>query len=244
MRILPVIDLKGGLVVRGIAGRRAEYRPVVSRLTDSAEPLRVAAAFRRHFQWSELYLADLDAIAGAAPAVAVYDALRAAGFHLWVDAGLKDASDAAALSRAVDGVVAGLETLAGPAALGAMCRALGSERVVFSLDLKAGQPLGDLGRWRRPEPLALAEEAIEQGIRHLLVLDLARVGLAGGVGSEAVCAELSRRYPLVSVWTGGGIRDAADLRRLAASGVSTILVASALHDGLITAADLASGDSA
>ena len=30
MKILPVIDLKGGVVVRGVAGRRDEYRPIVS----------------------------------------------------------------------------------------------------------------------------------------------------------------------------------------------------------------------
>ena len=29
MEVIPVLDLKGGLVVRGVAGRRDEYRPVV-----------------------------------------------------------------------------------------------------------------------------------------------------------------------------------------------------------------------
>lgn len=241
MRILPVLDLKGGLVVRGVAGRRAEYRPVVSRLTDSAEPLRVAEAFRRHFQLSELYLADLDAIAGAAPALEVYERLRGDGFRLWVDAGLKDYCGTARLSSSVDGLVAGLETLAGPAVLRDLCLALGSDHVVFSLDLKAGQPLGDLRGWREHEPLALAGEAIEQGVRQLLVLDLARVGVSSGVGSESLCTELHRRYPAVAVWAGGGIRDAADLRRLAATGVSTVLVASALHDGQLQPADLAQG---
>ena len=69
MRILPVIDLKGGLVVRGVAGRRQEYRPVVSRLTPSSRPIDVAGAFRDHLGLDHLYLADLDAIAGAAPAL-------------------------------------------------------------------------------------------------------------------------------------------------------------------------------
>ena len=42
MKILPVIDLMGGQVVRGVAGRRDQYRPVVSRLTPSSAPLDVA----------------------------------------------------------------------------------------------------------------------------------------------------------------------------------------------------------
>jgi phosphoribosylformimino-5-aminoimidazole carboxamide ribotide isomerase len=242
MRILPVIDLKDGLVVRGIAGQRAAYRPVVSRLTDSADPLRVAEAYRQHFDLNELYLADLDAIAGAAPATAVHALLRSAGFRLWVDAGVRDCGDAVRLNGSVDGLVAGLETLAGPAALGEICQALGGDRVVFSLDLKAGQPLGDLRDWRGGDPLTLAGEAIERGVSTVLVLDLARVGMTGGVGTEALCAELHRRFPATALWAGGGIRTPADLPPLAAAGVSAVLVASALHDGRFQRSDL--GDSA
>ena len=43
MRILPVLDLKGGQVVRGLAGRRQEYQPIRSRLTPSCQPLAVVA---------------------------------------------------------------------------------------------------------------------------------------------------------------------------------------------------------
>ena len=59
MPILPVIDLMGGQVVRGVAGRREAYRPMVSTLTDSSDPLAVACAFRKRFGFEELYLADL-----------------------------------------------------------------------------------------------------------------------------------------------------------------------------------------
>src|SRR5579872_5647704 len=48
MRIVPVLDLLGGVVVRGVGGRRREYRPVVSRLTPSCDPLDVARAFADH----------------------------------------------------------------------------------------------------------------------------------------------------------------------------------------------------
>jgi hypothetical protein len=44
MRILPVLDLMNGVVVRGVGGRRSEYRPVASRLAVSADPADVAAA--------------------------------------------------------------------------------------------------------------------------------------------------------------------------------------------------------
>ena len=67
MQILPVLDIMRGQVVRGVGGRRHEYRPIVSRLTASASPLDVAGAIRAHFGRDEFYLADLDPIAGGGP---------------------------------------------------------------------------------------------------------------------------------------------------------------------------------
>src|SRR5262249_9370008 len=142
MRILPVLDLMHGRIVRGVGGRRHEYRPIQSRLVRSAEPLDVARALRDHFGLTEFYLADLDAIAAAAPALATYAALQADGFTLLADAGLRRASDADPLLAAgVSGLVAGLETLDGPATLGDLVRRVGPARLVFSLDLHDGRPL-------------------------------------------------------------------------------------------------------
>src|SRR5690348_1439799 len=115
MRIVPVLDVQGGVVVRGVGGRRLEYRPLVSRLTASCRPLEVAEAFRAHFGLDELYLADLDAIAGGTAALELYAALQARGFRLWVDAGLRTAAMGIPLAAGgVERLVAGLETLAGP----------------------------------------------------------------------------------------------------------------------------------
>lgn len=238
MRLVPVIDLCNGQVVRGVAGCRHEYRPIVSRLTSSAEPLAVARAFRDHFGVGELYLADLDAIAGAPPAVATYAALQADGFRLWVDAGIRGCEDARALAAAnVAGLVAGLETLHGPDALRMLCAEQG-DRTFFSLDLKAGQPLGMAAMWQAADAWAIAEQVIDGGVRRLIVLDLARVGVGEGIGTEALCEQLVRAYPQVEIIAGGGVRDLADLRRLKACGVRGVLVASALHDGRLSRADL------
>src|SRR5438309_114570 len=138
MRILGVIDLMNGVAVHGVGGRRAEYRPVASSLCASAAPADVAEAFRREYGIGELYLADLDAIGGASPAWGTYEALTAAGFRLWVDAGVRTAEDGSALARAGVGVVVGLETAEGPDVV----EALAGEEMVFSLDLRGGAPLG------------------------------------------------------------------------------------------------------
>jgi phosphoribosylformimino-5-aminoimidazole carboxamide ribotide isomerase len=237
MRIVPVLDLMGGRVVRGVAGRRREYRPVVSRLTASSAPLDVAGAFADSFGLRELYLADLDGIAGAEPAWATYSALRSAGFRLWVDAGVRHPGRALTLAAAgVETVVAGLETLAGPADLGEMARALG-ERLVLSLDLREGRPLGDGAAWGGADAKSIGERVVELGVRRVLVLDLARVGVGEGTGTEELCAHLAGR-PGVEVSAGGGVRGRADLVRLARCGVRAVLVASALHAGALSRGDV------
>ncbi len=227
----------GGRVVRGVAGRRSEYRPVVSLLTASCQPLAVARAFRRSLDLTTLYVADLDAIGGAGPALGMFAGLTRHGFRLWIDAGVRGMDRVHQLADAgAEGVVVGLET-AGPDVLAGACAAFGP-RVLFSLDLKDGKPLGDAAAWGGTDARGVAERAVALGARRLIVLDLAHVGVGGGTGTEKLCAALAAAHPGVEVIAGGGVRGPDDLRRLAACGVRAALVASALHDGRLTWADL------
>ena len=237
MRVLPVLDLMDGQVVRGVAGRRREYRPIVSRLTTSTQPLEVARAFRAIFNLHELYLADLDAIAGAAPDRQIYADLMHEGFRLWIDAGVRNRERVRLLAEAgVERIIVGLETIPGPEVLARACADFG-ERIVFSLDLKDGAPLGDPTRWGTFKAEAIVSDAVALGVRRLIVLDLARVGGAGGTGTENLCGGLTKAYPHLELIAGGGVRGPDDLRRLSGGGVQTVLVASALHDGLLTPND-------
>jgi phosphoribosylformimino-5-aminoimidazole carboxamide ribotide isomerase len=240
MRILPVLDVKDGVVVRGVGGRRHEYRPIVSQLTASARPLEVARAFRDRLALTELYLADLDAIGGLPAALGVYTALRTLGCRLWVDAGVREADMALPVAAAgVERLVIGLETVHGPEVLASLCRVLGGERVVFSLDLHDGKPLGDSKHWQGADPWSIAAQAVDTGIGTLIVLDLARVGGGGGTGTENLCARLAAAYPEVAIIAGGGIRGLADVRALRQRAVSGVLVSSALHDGRLGPQELA-----
>jgi phosphoribosylformimino-5-aminoimidazole carboxamide ribotide isomerase len=236
MRLLPVLDLMGGQVVRGVAGRRREYRPIVSRLCASSTPLDVARAFRIHFGLYDLYLADLDAIDDGDPAFPTYTDLKHDGFRLWIDAGVTETTRVRWLADAgVERIIIGLET-AGPAVLAEACREFG-DRIVFSLDLKRGAPLGDLAAWGTSDEERIVEKAVALGVRRLIVLDLAKVGVANGTGTEDLCARLTAAHPGLEVIAGGGVRGPEDLRRLRDCGVGTVLVASALHDGRLTRTD-------
>jgi HisA/HisF family protein len=238
MRVIPVLDVMDGEVVHGLGGRRHEYRPIVSRLTASSRPLDVAAALASHFGCRELYVADLDAILDGEPAWPLYAALHEQAFRLWVDAGVRQMTRACQLADAgIDRIVVGLETVAGPAELAEIVRAFG-ERIVFSLDLRQGEPLGERDAWQRLDAEGIAVQAVRLGVRRLLVLDLAQVGCNNGTGTRELCARLSTKYPQVSISAGGGVRHRGDLEDLRECGVQVALVASALHDGRLMRADL------
>jgi phosphoribosylformimino-5-aminoimidazole carboxamide ribotide isomerase len=238
-RLIPVIDLKGGHVVRGIGGRREEYQPIVSCLTSSSRPGQVAQALVQNYRPREIYLADLDSIAGETPAWPVYAEIQHTGVELWVDAGIRDMDRARKLARAgIAGIVYGLESLPGPKLLRDAIDALGPEQVIFSLDLKNGRPLGDARAWSTPEEAeGVVLQAVEQGARRIIVLDLARVGEGQGAGTLDLCRKIADRHPHLEIIAGGGVRGPDDLSEMKAAGIAGALVASALHDSRIRSAD-------
>lgn len=245
MFILPVLDLLGGQVVRGVGGRRHEYRPIESTLCSGSRPSTVARALVEQFGFDRAYVADLDAIAGAATAGETYREIAAQGLDLLVDAGISDAQHAARLANIVlsnstggfAGVIAGLESLPSPAALLEMLNAIGPRALVFSLDLKHGTPLAKGPEWSGADAWRIAARALELGVRRMIVLDLAQVGTGEGVGTLALCRRLRQADATLELISGGGVRGTDDLRRLEDSGCDAALVASALHDGRLSPDD-------
>lgn len=245
MRILPVIDLKDGLVVRGVGGRRDEYRPIQSQLCADAHFETVAAAFA-NLGFRTAYVADLDAIEKGTGVFSA-DAIDKKGSELFsleliVDAGIRDAAAARTLAsariggRPLAGIVAGLESLDSPDTLATMLRDVGPARLVFSLDMKHGVPLTTAPAWQSLAPIEIATLSLRLGAQRFILLDLARVGMGEGVGTEPLCRELRALAPEVEIIAGGGVRSAADLDSLARAGCDAALVASALHDGRLDAA--------
>jgi HisA/HisF family protein len=243
LKILPVLDLKQGTVVRGVAGRRDEYRPIVSRVCADTTPGGVARDLREAFGCDECYVADLDAIAGGEPNRTAFDSIRAAGLRPWIDAGSGTVERAAALATyfetpGIDGrIVVGLESLANVAVLRDIVAAVGAERLTFSLDLHGGRPWTESPAWSS-SPEKIAAEVAALGVRSLIVLDVAGVGVGAGVPTLELCRRLSVDHPLIELVSGGGVRGLDDLQALRDVGCSAALVASALHDGRLSRADL------
>jgi phosphoribosylformimino-5-aminoimidazole carboxamide ribotide isomerase len=232
MRIVPVLDLKGGVVVHARRGQRDDYAPLRSPLVDGDEPAAVARALCAVCRTSSLYVADLDALAGAPVDVAALASLAAVA-EPWVDAGATTSERAAALAGAgVARNVVGTESLGSdvlgePAAVGRVAP------LVLSVDLRDGRLISPRSELAGRGPAAAASVARALGVAELLVIDLARVGSRSGPPLRAV-AQLARALPGVAIYAGGGVRDDDDLRALGSAGATGALVATALHEGRVT----------
>jgi phosphoribosylformimino-5-aminoimidazole carboxamide ribotide isomerase len=232
IRVVPVIDLKDGSVVRAVGGRRHEYRPIRSQIAADAQPITVAKAFVDR-GYREAYVADLDAIASSEPAWSIYQTLLACGLDLWVDAGVNNEHRASQLAGFANGslhVVVGLESIGRRSVADKLFNLIGPERFIFSLDLRDGQPITDEPAWR-DKPLAIVDDVLNLGISRLIVLDLANIGNSEGPATISLCQTIRDCHPLVELVSGGGVRNQQDLDSLATAGCNAVLVASALHDG-------------
>lgn len=239
MRVIPVLDLMAGRAVRADRGLRVAYQPVASVLTPTVgDALALARAFREALSCDEWYVADLDAIAGRPPQRAILEALAGLGGKLMVDAAVASPEQARqTISDGAARVVVGLETLPAFQALAAIVRAVGRERVVFSLDLLSGRPVVLRGAPHQGEPFALVDQAIRAGAGAVIVLDLARVSTGSGVDLELV-RRIRAAHPELELLAGGGVAGARDLGRLAEAGCDGALVATAVHDGGLRGSDL------
>jgi phosphoribosylformimino-5-aminoimidazole carboxamide ribotide isomerase len=237
LKIVPVIDILNGIAVHAVRGRRSEYQPLKSVLSTSAKPLDVALAFKE-FGFSELYVADLDAIMARRPNFSVLKEIAdTTGLRLMVDAGIADLQRAKrVLSSHVSKVIIGTETLPSISFVGEVVNALGSESVVVSLDLKGEKVISGFELGIFNNPLDLLREFQGMGIDQFVVLDLARVGTEEGVNMPLLREVLKNLK--VKVFVGGGVRDIKDLVKIRKMGAFGVLIATALHAGRISLEEL------
>jgi phosphoribosylformimino-5-aminoimidazole carboxamide ribotide isomerase len=243
MRVVPVLDLKGGVAVHAVRGERQAYAPVRSVLSPSADPVALARAFRDRLGCDACYVADLDAITGAGDHHAVVRAIADLGLSVWLDAGVATASNARlAAATGARRVIIGTETLTDPSDLPAIVEAARAATdagadCILSLDHRDGQLLSGSPAVAGMDATDLARTAWTAGIRTFIVLDLARVG--AGTGPETEPARRLRAHlPDAEIVLGGGVRGKDDLRTLERAGYHAALVGTALHTGVLGPADL------
>jgi phosphoribosylformimino-5-aminoimidazole carboxamide ribotide isomerase len=228
VEVIPVLDLKGGVVVHARMGMRDQYRPIETPLSTSSEPVDVARGLLSIYPFRTLYIADLDAIEHKGDNDTVLERLRSEFSHLtlWVDNGMADPELAARWLEAELGhLVLGSETQVDDALVR---RLAGHDRVALSLDYRGDAFLGpadllsDCGQWPG----------------RIIVMTLARVGSGSGPDIGRL-TEIKARAAGKRLYAAGGVRDALDLAALAGAGMAGVLVASSLHNGKLAGEQIA-----
>jgi len=238
--ILPVIDLRFGQVVRGMAGRREDYQPVESRYAEDSRPGSIAHVYAKNFGFQDCYVADLNAIVDGQMDVAALEAIAVQGLKVWLDAGLGSVQHWRACQDALRDWrpyrwVVGLESLESWQALENLLERISPERLVFSLDMQEGKPISTREDFAGMSAEEVARRAADVGVTSMILLDLAAVGQGKGSRTESLIRALQTDLPEVELIGGGGMSWPEDVEALAKCGAKRILVASALHDGRIAA---------
>lgn len=225
MQIIPVIDVLKGQVVLAQGGARSSYPLLTSVLTQATTPAEVISDLLAFHDFKTIYIADLDSIEGEPLDKAFYQALaqQFPSLEIWLDAGIRRARQLQQAPPANN-----IRWVAGSETLPCEYAAAELDNWILSLDFRNGQLLGD-NRW-------LADRAVWP--LQVIAMDLDAVGRTTGPGYERM-EQLKLAHPGQQWIASGGIRTKKDLARLAEMGIESVLLASALHKGILTAADVA-----
>ena len=227
MHIIPVIDLKDGLVVAARQGKRQTYRPLATPLCPVPDILAVVRAYLSVFPFRTFYIADLNAIENNGNNHTPITRLLETNdeISLWIDSGLElfSSGNPGSFQDRVCNVL-GSETGIAADQLADYTRNPDS---ILSLDYTGRRLLGNTDLLERPDLLP----------RRLIIMALERVGSNRGPDLERI-RSLIDKLPDQQVYAAGGVRNADDLRLLSACGVHGALLASSLHNKKITSEHL------
>lgn len=233
--VIPVLDLKDGVVVharagkQAHAGKRAEYRPIATPFGPPHDAPAIARALLGITFSPTLYIADLDAILGRGRNFGICRDLAQAlpGTELWIDAGFAQASDCAVWLPLGATLVIGSETVASLEAFEDLRASFGG-RLVLSLDF-------DEQGLRGPEDL-LDNPALWP--ERIILMSLGRVGTETGPDVARLEDALARADGR-AVYVAGGVAGLDDVDAVARGGAAGALAATALHAGALTQKEIA-----
>lgn len=225
MQVIPVIDLMNGLVVHAMKGERRHYRPIRdSRLAPDPAPEAVIDALLAFYPFRQIYLADLDALTGgpAQTKLILHLVRRYKEIEWWLD----DGGIGMKLTGGQVRQVIGTESMGAETAHAVSWR----QNDVLSIDYRCGELLGCLpSGWQ--ERMAQPDTVIHMNLDYV-----------GSTEGPDWCGiqQLVTERPDCRVVASGGVRGRADLKRLDAMGVWGVMLATALHNGSLSAEELRS----
>jgi phosphoribosylformimino-5-aminoimidazole carboxamide ribotide isomerase len=225
--LYPAIDIRHGRVVRlsqGEATRQTVY---------GDDPLAVAERFAEDGAvW--IHVVDLDRAFGTGHNLAaVRRVVASVGWRVRVQLGgglrtadlVREGLDQG-VSRAVIGTAAAIDPTIVPAALAAA----GAERIAVGIDARDGRVA--IRGWTETVDLtasALAARVVADGVRTLVVTDVARDGMLTGPDLDG--ALRLQQETGAAVIASGGVAALDDIRAVRSAGLAGAIVGRALYEG-------------
>ena len=242
MKIIPVIDLMQGQVVHAKFGLRSQYQPIQSTLCNGSAPLIIVAALLELYPFQTLYIADLDAILGVGHHAELIAQIAESfpQLTLWIDSGIRQVN-ARGLNQSKQypsnlhqsnriKPVVGSENIANLQDYRAISYACESQHIL-SLDYSATSAMG----------ISALHSSARFWPDDTICMTLNAVGSTQGVDNERLSALIklnqARKKPS-RLYAAGGVRDIDDIQQLNKLGITGVLIATALHSGKLSQADL------
>lgn len=229
MIVIPAIDLKNGLCVRLLQGRKSE----VTVYND--DPVRVASEFAAAGA-EMIHVVDLDGAFNETESpnrTVVRRIVEAVDIPIEFGGGIRSRDDVQQLCDAcVARVVLGTVAAEAPARLKEFVSSFGS-RICVGIDARDGRVM--TRGWETATPLIaidLARSVAECGVERIIYTDIARDGTLVGpnIQQTLAVAEVAN----VRVTASGGVSSLDDIKRLRDAGdsrVDSVIVGKALYEG-------------
>ena len=226
MQVIPVIDLKDGVVVHARQGKRNSYRPIHTDLCPSSEVLEVISAYLNLYDFRTFYIADLNALEqkGDHQSLIKKVARRFPERIFWLDSGLRTSPSHVSQPENMKPVL-GSESFTDDSV---SLLETSAKEFILSLDYSGKISLGASSLFITPGYWP----------DDIIIMTLDRVGSDLGPDLEKLVTFCSN-HPGKNFIAAGGIRNLGDLLALKTIGIKQALIASALHSGAIGRAELA-----
>ncbi|MBP8129402.1 MAG: 1-(5-phosphoribosyl)-5-[(5-phosphoribosylamino)methylideneamino] imidazole-4-carboxamide isomerase [Candidatus Hydrogenedentes bacterium] len=234
MRVLPAVDIRGGLCVNLVQGDYA--RETVF----SEDPAQQALGWWRELGEGLIHVVDLDgAKAGRCCIAPQLRAMAAAGVPFEAGGGIRNLETVGAVLEAgAQRAILGTAAYRDPALLRAACAAFPG-RIAVGIDARAGRVA--LEGWTEDtamDAVTFARQVEAAGAVRIIYTDILSDGMMRGPNLEATAAVA--QAVTIPVTASGGVARLDDIRNLRAlepDGVDEVIVGRALYLGAFTVAE-------
>lgn len=227
MQIIPAIDLKSQESVRLYQGDFNKTTII------SESPVKQALAIERA-GLTNLHLVDLDGAKSGRPVnrAVIQDICRQTSLSVEVGGGIRSLSQINSyLTSGVSRVILGSAALNDPDLVQEAIKQFGADQIVVGIDGKDGMVA--VAGWLEQSAVKMADlmaSMVAFGVNTFIATDISRDGTMTGPNVDQL-SDLQTSFPQTTVIASGGIRNVADLSRLADAGIKAAIVGRAMATG-------------